>query len=102
MIRFPKIRFLNFSPSEGFQTYAHGLVDRLSDLSPSDSRLNTVIECVGDKFRCTLEIISSTVRIKALAESEDARSGIEEARRRAMRELMKWRMDRRPFLVGVQ
>jgi hypothetical protein len=94
-----KVRYLNFAPTAGFQIYVNGLVDRLIDLSPSDAALSSAIERIGSRFQCKLEIISSKENFKALCESTDARRAIEEARRRIMRELVRWRETRKLSLT---
>lgn len=89
-----KTRYLNFSPSDGFQLYVNGLIDRLNDISPSDSSMNSAIEQIDGRFMCKLEINSRTGSFHARSESNDAKKAVEEARRRVLRMLVKWRHER--------
>ena len=89
-----KTRYLNFSPSDGFQLYVNGLIDRLSELSPSDASMHSAIEQIEGRFKCRVEINSRTGTFLAQSESDNAQRALEEARRRVLRHLVKWREER--------
>lgn len=87
-------RYLNFSPTDGFRLYADGMVTRLLELAPHDSSAVSSIEKADGKYSCRIVVVTAIHRFEAFVESVAAKSALEEARRRVLRQLSKWRRKR--------
>ncbi|MEW6055742.1 MAG: hypothetical protein AB1540_03935 [Bdellovibrionota bacterium] len=97
MILSQRTQFLNFKPTDGFQLYTDALIGNLLNLAPSDATGLSMIEKRGERYSCKIEITSAIGRFEAFIEGFSARSALEEARRRIIRQLSKWRRQRFAF-----
>jgi hypothetical protein len=86
-----KTTYLNFIPTEGFQLYANALLDKLTNLAPSDASSSSFFEKRGRLYACKIEIISAAQRFEAVIESLHPKSSLEQARRRVLRQIARWR-----------
>lgn len=95
-----RIRYVNFTPTDGFLLYADSAMTRLLDLAPSDSATASSIEKRGSRYSCRIEIVSAVQRFEAtIARSVNPKSALDVARCRIAHQLSKWHQRR--FAIRV-